>query len=295
MNRNTLSNLSRADVQTLAKRDGLRAVGTTSDIIDRLVQRHEPRPVPYMDSISLATDQETISRKMLRRQGLVPVASASAPRVSELLRVPEDTFEAFVSPLKLPMSDHARTLAERFCDQVRSLFDERDTVSEAVRRLSHDATEVWYELQTSKEDRCAMIIEMEAYHAALYGQFETQAGLVSDLGHLKNEVKARQTLRTEDHATERPLLCALCFTCATRRNPIRQRSRPTAIKRMHPVRLGEAYRKLRAYARQQLGTRIAVADTPRRRLPRWELYQICLVRCKTNVYTSAHDDGSSLS
>lgn len=95
---------------------------------------------------------------------------------------PKDTFEAFVSPLKLPMSDHARTLAERFCDQVRSLFDERDTVSEAVRRLSHDATEVWYELQTSKEDRCAMIIEMEAYHAALYGQFDTQAGLVSDLG-----------------------------------------------------------------------------------------------------------------
>ncbi|KAL1948882.1 hypothetical protein VTO73DRAFT_10688 [Trametes versicolor] len=79
MNRNALSNLSRTNLQTLAKRDGLRAVGTTIEIIDRLVKHYEPLLVPYMDSIPATTEQESITQKMLRRQGLVHMPSASAP------------------------------------------------------------------------------------------------------------------------------------------------------------------------------------------------------------------------
>ncbi|KAI0367850.1 hypothetical protein BV20DRAFT_1123160 [Pilatotrama ljubarskyi] len=77
MDRAALQKLKRADVQKLAKRDGVKGNSKTAQIIEDLLQKHHPLLVPYMDSIPPTTEQEAISRKILRRQGMTMLAPAS--------------------------------------------------------------------------------------------------------------------------------------------------------------------------------------------------------------------------
>ncbi|KAH9855998.1 hypothetical protein C2E23DRAFT_882742 [Lenzites betulinus] len=79
MNRDALNKLKRTDVQKLAKRDGVKAVGKTAAMIDNLLKKHHPLLVPYMDSIPATSEREAISRKIMRRQGMVPMAPEAAP------------------------------------------------------------------------------------------------------------------------------------------------------------------------------------------------------------------------
>ncbi|KAI0628990.1 hypothetical protein C8Q77DRAFT_1161604 [Trametes polyzona] len=77
MDREALSKLKRAELQKLAKRDSVKANGKTVDIIEGLLKKHYPLLVPYMDSIPPTSEREAISRKLFRRQGLIPMASGA--------------------------------------------------------------------------------------------------------------------------------------------------------------------------------------------------------------------------
>ncbi|KAI0367849.1 hypothetical protein BV20DRAFT_1123159 [Pilatotrama ljubarskyi] len=82
MDRAALQKLKRTDVQKLAKRDGVKANGKTAQMIEDLLQKHHPLLVPYMDSIPPTSEQEVISRKILRRQGMtLPVPESESASV----------------------------------------------------------------------------------------------------------------------------------------------------------------------------------------------------------------------
>ncbi|CDO78232.1 hypothetical protein BN946_scf184608.g2 [Trametes cinnabarina] len=113
MDATALRRLKRADIQMLAKvngiacsvadglwlnspplftprslqRAGIRANQATAKMIQDLLDKYAPNLVPYMDSIPATTDQEAISRKMMRRQGLtsLPVPSPT-PDASPVVR-----------------------------------------------------------------------------------------------------------------------------------------------------------------------------------------------------------------
>ncbi|CDO78231.1 hypothetical protein BN946_scf184608.g1 [Trametes cinnabarina] len=113
MDATALRRLKRTDIQMLAKvngiacsvadglwlnspplfappslqRAGIRANQATAKMIQDLLDKYAPNLVPYMDSIPATTEQEAISRKMMRRQGLtsLPVPS-STPDASPVVR-----------------------------------------------------------------------------------------------------------------------------------------------------------------------------------------------------------------
>ncbi|CDO75847.1 hypothetical protein BN946_scf184346.g8 [Trametes cinnabarina] len=113
MDADALRRLKRADIQMLAKvngiacsvadglwlnspplfappslqRAGIRANQATAKMIQDLLDKYAPELVPYMDSIPATTEQEAISRKMMRRQGLtsLPVPSPT-PDASPVVR-----------------------------------------------------------------------------------------------------------------------------------------------------------------------------------------------------------------
>ncbi|OSC99849.1 hypothetical protein PYCCODRAFT_705039 [Trametes coccinea BRFM310] len=86
MDEASLRRLKRADIQKLAKRDGIRANQKTEIMIQALISKHAPSLVPFMDSIAPTTEQEAISKKVLRRQSL---ASNSVPTTSRELPAPQ--------------------------------------------------------------------------------------------------------------------------------------------------------------------------------------------------------------
>ncbi|KAI0357187.1 hypothetical protein OH77DRAFT_1588578 [Trametes cingulata] len=107
MDRAALQKLKRADVQKLAKRDGVKANGKTSQMIEDLLEKHHPLLVPYMDSIPPTTEQEAISRKILRRQGMTlpaPGADAGSLRRSPRRAGGEVEVEPVAGPSKVPAS-----------------------------------------------------------------------------------------------------------------------------------------------------------------------------------------------
>ncbi|KAI0628974.1 hypothetical protein C8Q77DRAFT_1161592 [Trametes polyzona] len=79
MDREALLKLKRAELQKLAKRDSVRAVGKSTDIVDGLLKKHEPLLVPSLDSSALTSEHDASSRKSSRRRGLIPMASGAVP------------------------------------------------------------------------------------------------------------------------------------------------------------------------------------------------------------------------
>ncbi|KAL1941445.1 hypothetical protein VTO73DRAFT_7262 [Trametes versicolor] len=77
MNREELSNLTRAEMQKLARRDNLNAKGTKETMIDALIEKHDPFPVPPLDAIPPATGQQAppSARRVHGRQGRLHLAS----------------------------------------------------------------------------------------------------------------------------------------------------------------------------------------------------------------------------
>ncbi|KAL7277831.1 hypothetical protein ACG7TL_008776 [Trametes sanguinea] len=129
MDKTSLRRLKRADIQKLAKvnrqscpgsrvvaeltsflfppllsashqRDGIRANQKTEMMIQALISKHAPSLVPFMDSIAPTTEQEAISKKILRRQGVssIPIPAASPAVPSPRLRRNTRRGEAHPAP-----------------------------------------------------------------------------------------------------------------------------------------------------------------------------------------------------
>ncbi|KAI0665640.1 hypothetical protein C8Q78DRAFT_544267 [Trametes maxima] len=82
MDRDALYKLKRADLQKLAKRDGIRANQKTEVIINELLQKNSP--VPYMCPIPSAFEQEAVPAKTIQEVGIpaTPQAESTSLRRS---------------------------------------------------------------------------------------------------------------------------------------------------------------------------------------------------------------------
>ncbi|OJT01962.1 hypothetical protein TRAPUB_7606 [Trametes pubescens] len=78
MNREALSNLTRAEVRKLARRDHLKTKGTMEEMIDALLAKHDPFPVPSLAAIPATAGHgaPSSSRRMHGRQVRLHLASA---------------------------------------------------------------------------------------------------------------------------------------------------------------------------------------------------------------------------
>ncbi|KAL7277836.1 hypothetical protein ACG7TL_008781 [Trametes sanguinea] len=140
MDEASLRRLKRADIQKLAKRDGIRANQKTEAMIRSLINKHAPSLVPFMDSIAPTTEQEAISKKILRRQGLssIPVQAASpevpAPQLRRSARRreahPAPSTSAQQAPIVAP--DHPESVSSAPASQVPRIGRLESTAAQAM-------------------------------------------------------------------------------------------------------------------------------------------------------------------
>ncbi|EIW54484.1 uncharacterized protein TRAVEDRAFT_52189 [Trametes versicolor FP-101664 SS1] len=106
MDKGALLKLKRADIQQLAKRDGVKANGKTADIVEELVKKHHPLLVPAMGA---KPDTPVISNKTKAKASdkkpkvMVEISTKPPPKQASAKRAPP----AARSPAKSPTAVRA--------------------------------------------------------------------------------------------------------------------------------------------------------------------------------------------
>ncbi|KAI0332960.1 hypothetical protein GY45DRAFT_1368735 [Cubamyces sp. BRFM 1775] len=214
-----LYKLTYADLQKLAKRDGIRANQRKADIIAELIKKHHPMLVPFMTTVPATSEQEAVSKKIFRRQGITALPAQMARTSPRRVYVGASGRICEEMPRKAVASNPRRSVAasastsqhqDHRGGQRSPKYAQGHSVGQQSAQTSHKTSisesfhapvNTGSALASSRARDKVKVVEPLAHHAC--APMST-----SPTKFMRNTMEMRQTASVDMHGTRKSLLAA---------------------------------------------------------------------------------------